>query len=208
MNPTLLVGMPLLETKWLVSGTAFATLCCRRDLQTAGCILGAVLNALMGKVLKRVFNMRRPDGAELSDPGMPSSHSQSLFFFASYLSTVADEQMLHLTVGAIAPLPLLHAAVPTVCFGFAAALAYLRVRAGLHTVAQVSVGAVLGTIAGSVWAAQLQPALTARVLQSSAGTAMAGTSAAAPAVVALLVLGALVVGSAERVVARWLKKNS
>ena len=184
----------MLETKWVVSGTAFATLCWRRDLPTASCIFGAVLNALLGKVLKRIFNSSRPTGAALTDPGMPSSHAQSLFFFASYLSLVVDDLVIESFVGSA---PIIRAAFPAACFGTAAVLANLRVRAGLHTYAQVSVGGAFGAAAAAAWV-KLQPSLILAVRGRMDGT---GT----PAVVLLLVVGALVVGSAERGVARWLK---
>ena len=80
-----------METRWVVSVCAALTLAYRRDAASALCIVGAVLNALLSKVLKRVLNMSRPTGARLADPGMPSSHAQSLFFFASYLSTAMGQ---------------------------------------------------------------------------------------------------------------------
>ena len=61
----------LLETKVLVSGTTFVVLCYKRDAQCTVFLLGAVLNALLSKGLKRIINVSRPHGAELSDPGMP-----------------------------------------------------------------------------------------------------------------------------------------
>ena len=79
----------LLETRWVVSGSAAIVVAYRRDAASILCILGAVLNALLSKVLKRLLNEARPAGAPLADPGMPSSHAQSLFFFASYLSVAA-----------------------------------------------------------------------------------------------------------------------
>lgn len=50
----------------------------RRDLPTFSFVLGAVLNGVLSKVLKRLLNQKRPEGSEQSDPGMPSSHAQSL----------------------------------------------------------------------------------------------------------------------------------
>ena len=75
----------LLSTKWIVSGAAASTLAYRRDLATALCITGAVVNGLLSKILKRILRRPRPSGAPLADPGMPSSHAMSLFYFATYL---------------------------------------------------------------------------------------------------------------------------
>ena len=61
----------LLETKVIVSAATFVTVCYRHDVQCAAFLFGAVCNALLSKVLKRLINASRPRGAQLSDPGMP-----------------------------------------------------------------------------------------------------------------------------------------
>ena len=73
------------NTKWIVSGLAAIILMIRRDAATILCLIGAITNAIFGKILKRIINEARPKGARLIDPGMPSSHAQSLFYFATYL---------------------------------------------------------------------------------------------------------------------------
>ena len=47
------------------------------------------MNAALSKVLKRVINEARPEGARTADPGMPSSHSMSLFFLACFCACAA-----------------------------------------------------------------------------------------------------------------------
>ena len=79
----------LASTRVLVSGTAFGVLVWRRDAASVLCITGAVINAIFSKILKRLINESRPAGAQESDPGMPSSHAMSLFFFATYLVLLA-----------------------------------------------------------------------------------------------------------------------
>ena len=182
--------MPLFETKWVVSGAAFVTLLIRRDIATAACIFGAISNALLAKVLKRVFNAARPRGAELADPGMPSSHAQSLFYFSAYLSLAASDMEQPTVL-----LPALGA------FGAAAALAQLRVRAGLHTQAQVVVGATFGACFGFGWRQVAQPTVVEWV-QLHAG----GSNPVALAF-CLLCAGAAVVGSVERVLASYYKSR-
>eukprot|EP00961_Rhodomonas_salina_P100996 1359075-Rhodomonas_salina.3 len=55
-------------------------------------IIGALGNAVLSKVLKKILREERPDGAPLNpetkDPGMPSSHAMSLFFLSGYLCAV------------------------------------------------------------------------------------------------------------------------
>ena len=66
-------------------------------------------------------------------------------------------------------------------FPLAAGLAWQRVRAGLHSPAQVAVGGAIGTAAGAAWSTRAQPALEAAL-----GGAAGGGAAAAPATLALL----------------------
>lgn len=44
--------------------------------------MGAVINSGLSVTLKRVLNHQRPVSGLRSDPGMPSSHAQSLFYAA------------------------------------------------------------------------------------------------------------------------------
>jgi len=131
----------MLETKWVVSGSAFLTLVIRRDAATCIFLIGAILNAVLGKILKALFRVKRPAGSVLRDPGFPSSHAMSLFFFAAYLSLMVPEVLLPATArwATVA----LHAA--------AAAASLARVRGGLHTYRQVLGGAAFGWIDGRGW---------------------------------------------------------
>lgn len=186
-DPGWSVKEPIDLTKWCVAGCAAAAVLYRHDLASLLCVSGAIGNALLSKVLKRLLNEARPSGARLKDPGMPSSHSQSLFFFASYLSCAAAHATRPaLRVGAVALLPLA---------GF---LAWQRVRAGLHTPAQVLVGGTIGCATGAGWCVWLQPATEA---------AMGGASSTplSSSLLALFLVGALVVGSAERMLGAKLK---
>mmetsp|Transcript_14525 Transcript_14525/g.29117 ORF Transcript_14525/g.29117 Transcript_14525/m.29117 type:complete len:194 (-) Transcript_14525:387-968(-) len=183
-------------TKWLVSGAAFATLCWRRDIESMLCILGAILNALVAKILKRIFNAARPQGARLSDPGMPSSHAQSLFFFASFLALAVDERAL-LSVISAELAPSVRLVLPPLLFGLAGFLSQLRVRAGLHTVEQVGVGACFGTSIGALWHTA-QPRILSAVNPHVDGRQH---------IAVLVVVGALVVGSVERFIGKMLKRR-
>ena len=77
------------NTKWIVSITAAGVLLYRRDALAVSVIVGALSNAVLGKVLKRILRQKRPDGAPLADPGMPSSHAMSLLFLSCYLCAAA-----------------------------------------------------------------------------------------------------------------------
>lgn len=151
----------LLSTRNVVSGTAACVLLYQRNASTILCLLGAILNGVSSKVLKRLFNESRPAGARLEDPGMPSSHAQSLFFFASYLSILAAN---HDSLSALAPppSPLVRFATAAAVLVGASAAAVSRIASGLHTPAQIIVGAAFGAAFGASWYA-LQPRLEAAV---------------------------------------------
>ena len=158
-------------------------------------------------MLKRIINEARPEGARLADPGMPSSHAQSLFFFASYLSTAA--------IFALAlPVPLLTSSPPFIALGFSSSLALrlanvaalcsaataaagYRVLVGLHSPSQIGVGAAIGSCTGVLWFFVVQHAVHD----------LASLGGCRTPIIGIVVIGALVVGSVERRFSAMLKKK-
>lgn len=47
--------------------------------------MGSVINSALAMVLKRILNQERPVPTLKSDPGMPSSHAQSIFFIDGFI---------------------------------------------------------------------------------------------------------------------------
>lgn len=77
----------LLQSKWVVLATAATVVLIWRDHdQVLWASTGSVLNSASSKILKKIFNQQRPLTAVglKADPGMPSSHAQSLGFLALY----------------------------------------------------------------------------------------------------------------------------
>lgn len=64
----------------------------QRRASIFGVGIGGVISTVLGKVLKYMFQEKRPTGVA-ADPGMPSSHSMNLFYFATYLCTYVDEEL-------------------------------------------------------------------------------------------------------------------
>lgn len=56
----------------------------KHDAEIIWIVLGAVTNTLLSVVLKKLLNHERPSALR-SDPGMPSSHAQSIFYGATIL---------------------------------------------------------------------------------------------------------------------------
>ena len=141
------------STKFIVSGACLAVLITHPNVPVCWCLSGSVFNSLNSKLLKRLINESRPDGATKLDPGMPSSHAVSL----SYLSVYAASALLLRGGGFPAvpgawPVP-----VQGVQPGAAALVAaglfltWLRVHLGYHNWAQVCVGYGIGSVTALGW---------------------------------------------------------
>lgn len=124
------------STKWLVTlGNVVALWSRPRNVFGPFIVTGVILATYLTALLKRLIDQGRPDGAPFSDPGMPSSHALSSFFLANCWRQTYQHGPV---VG-----PWLWSAAATV--------ALLRVVCGFHTLAQISVGAVLGVSLGHGW---------------------------------------------------------
>ena len=136
------LGLLNKATKWGVSFTAFGVLLARRDVDVCWCLLGSIVSAANCKAIKRAINAPRPDGAYKADPGMPSSHAQSLAFLASYTAAANLEGQ------GFSPAAWTQAGG---LLALAAFLTWLRVATGLHTVEQVGAGFALGLGSAALW---------------------------------------------------------
>ena len=130
-------------TKWVVTATAMILGILKRDELTFWCIIGSVFSVMICKAFKYILNEARPLGAPKLDPGMPSSHANSLSFLSSYIATVTLNQSSKLLDQL-----LLGIGIPVV----ALFLAWLRLALGYHTLRQVAAGWMLGTFSGILWA--------------------------------------------------------
>ncbi|XP_054825158.1 lipid phosphate phosphatase epsilon 1, chloroplastic [Prosopis cineraria] len=128
-------------SKWMVSAFFGALILWRHDAESLWFAAGSILNAVFSVVLKRILNQERPSTLK-SDPGMPSTHGQSIFFFVTF-AILSSVEWLGLSVSSI------------IISGLALALgsyfSYLRVSQQLHTASQVVVGAIVGSIDSILW---------------------------------------------------------
>ncbi|GLT39167.1 hypothetical protein SLA2020_133730 [Shorea laevis] len=129
-------------SKWVVAGAFGSVLLLRHDAEALWFVTGSVMNATLSVGLKRVFNQERPVSGLRSDPGMPSSHAQSIFFVAVF--TVISV-MEWLGINGIAFM------ASVLVLAFASYLSWLRVSQQLHTISQVLVGAALGAVFSILW---------------------------------------------------------
>ncbi|KAB5547611.1 hypothetical protein DKX38_011017 [Salix brachista] len=138
----LVVHLLSVQSKWLVAVLFGTVILWRHDAEAMWAVMGSIVNSILSVILKRIFNQERPDSTLRSDPGMPSSHGQSIFFTVVFaiLSVVewlgANEFALILSAFILV---------------FGTYLTWLRVSQGLHTISQVAVGAAVGSIFSIFW---------------------------------------------------------
>ena len=116
--------------------------------------VGLVVSHESAKLLKKIWKQPRPAGAFLTSYGMPSDHSQFMFFITVYVISAM-----------IATVGLKRRIVLTTSLTFIAVsitVAYSRLYLGVHTIEQVTVGAAIGILLGRGWYV-----LTQRVLLPS-----------------------------------------
>lgn len=129
-------------SKWTVLGLFGLFILWKHDAEAMWAAMGSIINSCISAALKQILNHQRPNSALRSDPGMPSSHAQSIFYTACF-SVVS----LFYWLGTNAFTMSAGSVILTCGFYFT----WLRVSQKLHTVSQVIVGGVLGAAFGILW---------------------------------------------------------
>ena len=75
-----------MQSKWVISVVFGVIILWRHDGEALWAFMGSILNAGLSTVLKRILNQERPVSTSRSDPGMPSSHAQSIFHTFTFLN--------------------------------------------------------------------------------------------------------------------------
>lgn len=129
------IGM---SAKLIVSSTAAVSVLLSESWTPLYYISGALCNALLNKVIKRVLRQPRPAASKKGGYGMPSSHAYLLFYFLTVVSRLSRQHY-----------PSHISTVVSIVLGvYAATASSWRVSDGLHSVAQTGVGASLGVATG------------------------------------------------------------
>lgn len=177
------------SSKFWVSLSVLANALVRRDLFCVLALIGGIWLAFATKQVKKCIDGRRPPGGRKTSPGMPSSHALMSSYFAAVhgLEWASDGAWQWLGL-----------------FGLGAlAVAWLRVAANDHTVAQVAVGVLAGACAGGLWFFLLRN-LILGWLESSEDAAGTTTISQVAVNIALLISVAAFV---RKFVRKWLKNN-
>nr|ACO15252.1 Dolichyldiphosphatase 1 [Caligus clemensi] len=122
----------------------------RRDLHTLSYGIGIILNTLLNALLERTIKEPRPLKREeiFEEYGMPSSHSQYMWFFYFYFVLFIGFRIRH----NFEPLEMIWKAASVFGLGALTALiCYGRLYLQYHTLSQVLVGALVGIGFSSLW---------------------------------------------------------
>ncbi|KAJ0039784.1 hypothetical protein Pint_28332 [Pistacia integerrima] len=129
-------------SKWIVAASFGGVIIWRHDAEALWALMGSVVNAILSVTLKRILNQERPVSTSRSDPGMPSSHAQSIFFIVTYI-ILSVEEALGLSGATFA--------ISGLAMACGSYLSWLRVSQQLHTISQVAVGAAVGFTFSTLW---------------------------------------------------------
>lgn len=129
-------------SKWLVSGLFGVIIIWRHDSEALWATMGSVINSALAMLLKQILNQERPAPTLKSDPGMPSSHAQSIFFIGSFIILSVVEWL------GINEATLM---ISGLTLAIGSYLTWLRVSQQLHTISQVVVGAAVGSTFSLLW---------------------------------------------------------
>ncbi len=190
------------STRWTVASMVAVVLLVRRDAAMVNFTVGAILNAVLGKVLKRLIKEARPDGAVLEDPGMPSSHAMALFYMTAFITAALCQGK---GLGLPAWWPVDYRAAIALVGVYVAVASSWRVFSGLHTQAQIGVGALVGSGVGVAWQHFCRTALDEKV----AGVLVRrypGAQVPFAYLAGVMVVGALTVGSVERKISAAMRR--
>ncbi|KAF2368026.1 Phosphatidic acid phosphatase type 2/haloperoxidase [Trinorchestia longiramus] len=129
----------------------FTLILFRRDLHTISFFIGNLLCEIVNLVLKNMIREPRPlvRAHQYSDYGMPSSHSQMVWFFAFYTIFFVLFRLHHNCESVFEVVWKASVIVGVVCV--ASVVVYSRVYLLYHSWAQVIIGSVLGALLGAGW---------------------------------------------------------
>jgi len=124
----------------------------RRDLHTITFFIGLLLNEVLNMILKYTIRESRPmhRNVQYTEFGMPSSHSQLMWFFAVY-SVYFTLFRLHQYPGKGISHHLHKVGIILTVVTVAACVAYSRIYLMYHTWAQICWGAGTGAVFATFW---------------------------------------------------------
>ncbi|XP_017777912.1 PREDICTED: dolichyldiphosphatase 1-like [Nicrophorus vespilloides] len=124
----------------------------RRDLHTITFFIGTIFSELVNSILKNTIQSARPmsRSGDYNEYGMPSSHSQFVWFFTTYVIYFVFIRLHHMNNNTIienmSKLLIISSSVL-----MAVIVCISRIYLQYHTVAQVLCGALVGFLFATIW---------------------------------------------------------
>ncbi|KAJ8899714.1 hypothetical protein K2173_019413 [Erythroxylum novogranatense] len=120
----------------------------RRELQGLFFAVGLLISQFINELIKTSVQQARPATCALLEMcdshGWPSSHSQYMFFFATYVTLLTSKGLRFREI-------LSRWVATSVMWSLAVLTLFSRVYLGYHTEIQVYAGAALGLVLGALW---------------------------------------------------------
>jgi len=127
----------------------------RREVETIYALSGQVFNSAVNLMLKYYIREPRPLGSAKRGYGMPSHHSQYMFFVAAYISGWLLDRVFEKTkenrCGGWWEAKFKHLVLTCIFYLLSTVVVYSRIHLGVHTTEQVLVGCIVGWIVGFLW---------------------------------------------------------
>lgn len=133
------------QARIVVSLLTLITVLYLRSLHVVFFTAGAICCAITAQILKRLLRQPRPMSTKKSY-GMPSSHSQVIAFFTTYIYCTVLHSSSSSSMGWLERALVLAAAGIS-----GVSVIWSRVQLGHHTPAQVMVGATIGSVMAYGW---------------------------------------------------------
>lgn len=133
--------------------TGFITLVLfRRDLHTIAFFGGVVINEAVNFLLKHTICDVRPMRRDVfyTEYGMPSAHTQFIWFFAAYVTLFVCIRLHHSSNSTVSEM-FWRVLLIAGCIILAILVSYSRIYLQYHSIAQVFCGTVVGTVLGIAW---------------------------------------------------------
>ncbi|OUM61644.1 hypothetical protein PIROE2DRAFT_45030 [Piromyces sp. E2] len=121
-----------------------AVILSRRELIVIFTLIGQLLNEVLNTIIKNIIKEPRPEKAAISGYGMPSSHSQFMFFFATYC-------ILYMFLKLKMKNNIWKYLLSVILICIASTVAFSRYYLYYHSAKQVLTGITLGIISGTCW---------------------------------------------------------
>ncbi|CAO3596855.1 unnamed protein product [Absidia cylindrospora] len=129
-------------------------------------LLGQLTNELVNALLKEYFQISRPYDHLGTGYGMPSSHSQFVWYFTTFGTLYLFNQIkLKSSVWKLASMAAMLTMSSLVCLS--------RIYLGYHTLGQVIIGSLVGVVFGLIWYMAMEGARTMGLVDMVLDTSLA-----------------------------------